>query len=266
RMMAVSAGSWNTASVGAAPPPPPPPAAHLSRSRTPVASLSGIDPEGLGLQAVSPGRLKVDLTTTLEKMFIGLMIITGIGAFMALISVFVGDKGAFPFFLMLLGAFGVSCGLFWMTDNYYVVDIRNRMFLYHFHFGLIDFDWTVAPFSRIAAFSTTSVHRSSKKGKYGPRTSWYEYAAVAILDNGKIIPVTDFSREALNSCNYTAEKLARLVQTTFVRGISRCRPVIKHDRMGNIVITQEQPNDLWIALVILAFVIIMGLAAKLSGS
>ncbi|HEY9069252.1 MAG TPA: hypothetical protein VIV61_03290 [Candidatus Ozemobacteraceae bacterium] len=262
----MAAGSWNASSVGAAPPPPPPPATHLASGRKPATSLSGIDPEGLGLQAVSPGRLKVDLTTPLEKIFIGLMIITGIGTFISLISIFVGEAGAVPFFLVLLGAFGISCGLYWMTDNYYVVDIRNRMFLYHFHFGIIDFDWTVAPFNRIAAFSTTSVHRSSKKGKYGPRTSWYEYAAVAILDSGKIIPVSDFSREALSSCNYTAEKLARLVQTTFVRGCAKCQPVIRRDRMGNLVITQEQPNDLWLALVILAFVVIFGLAAKLSGN
>ncbi|HNW34689.1 MAG TPA: hypothetical protein PKM25_07145 [Candidatus Ozemobacteraceae bacterium] len=262
RMMAVAAGSWENGSIGAAPPPPP--GATLNDVRRPVSSISGGDLAAIGLPSAGPGRLKVDLTTTLEKLFLWAMIVTGIIAGIALISVFT-EKEALPVFIGAFAPFIVSSGLYWLTDNYYVVDVRNRMFLYHFHFGIIDFDWSVAPFSRIAAFTTTSVHNSSKKGKHGPRTHWWEYATVAVLDTGKIIPVTDFRREALSSGNYMAEKLSKLMQSRYVSGRSKCVPVVKRDSMGRITITQEEPSDVLLVLVILGLVIVAAAASVLGG-
>jgi len=260
--MAVAAGSWETGSVGAAPPPPP--AANLDAVRRPVSSISGGDLAAIGLPSAGPGRLKVDLTTALEKVFLWMMIVTGIISGIALISLFT-EKDVLPVFIGAFTPFIVSAGLYWMTDNYYVVDIRNRMFLYHFHFGLIDFDWSVAPFSRIAAFTVTSVHRSSKKGKHGPRTHWWEYAAVAVLDTGKMIPITDFSRESLSASNYMAEKLSKLMQSRFVAGRSKCVPVVKRDSMGRITITQEEPSDILLILVILGLVLFVAAASALGG-
>lgn len=203
------------------------------------------------MASAGTGRLKVDLRTPLEKLFLAMVLLAGAFSFLVLFTAITGEKDAMPVFFASLIPFGISFGLFWLTDNYYVVDLRNRLFLFHFHFGPIDFDWTVAPFSKIAACTTTSVHKSSKSGKHGPTRHWWEYATVVVLDSGKIIPVSDFSRENLHAANLLAEKLARVFQAKHVFGRSQCIPVVKRDSRGNLIVTQEQPSQLWLLVVVL---------------
>lgn len=261
RMPAVAAGSWGSGVSGRIMPPPPPPNSGVAfdRRNSPGMSITGADLLGSGLESVGTGRLKVDLRTPLEQLFLAALLLTGGFSLLVLFSAFTGEKGAMSVFFASLLPFGVSFGLFWLTDNYYVVDLRNRLFLFHFHFGPVDFDWTVAPFSKIAACTTTSVHKSSKSGKHGPTRHWWEYATVVVLDSGKIIPVSDFSRENLTASNLLAERLAKVFQAKHVYGRSRCIPVIKRDSRGNIVVTQEEPSQLWVfvvALLVIGLVVI----------
>ncbi|HOT28074.1 MAG TPA: hypothetical protein PLU72_07775 [Candidatus Ozemobacteraceae bacterium] len=267
RMPAVAAGSWGSGVSGRIMPPPPPPAsgggfAGVSRSGSTITSA---DLLASGLETAGPGRLKVDLTTPLEKLFLTIFVLACVLSGILLMTAVLEDKSALPIFFSSLIPLGIAFWLYWWTDNYYVVDLRNKMFLFHFHFGPIDFDWSVAPFSKIVACTTTSVHKTSKQGKHGPTRHWWEYATVVVLDSGKIIPVSDFSRESLHAANLLAEKLARVFQTKHVFGRSQCIPVVKRDSRGNIVVTQEEPSQLWllvVVLVIFGFVLIAHLADK----
>lgn len=263
RMQAVAAGSWESGGIGC-PPPPPPPGAGYQGARRPASTIGSGDLLASGMKSAGTGRLKVDLTTPLEKLFLGLLIITGIFSVLALLTAVTGEKNVLPVFFGSLIPFGVSFWLYWMTDNYYVVDLKNKLFLFHFHFGPIDFDWTVAPFSKIVACTTTSVHKSSKSGKHSPRRHWWEYAAVVVLNSGKIIPVSDFSRENLLASNLLAERLARVFQARHVSGRSKCIPVIKRDSMGNIVVTQEEPSQLWVLVLVLS-IFLVALGARILG-
>lgn len=261
RMAAVAAGSWELGSIGAAPSRAP--GTGFQNAGRQTSTLSGGDLIGTGMDSVGAGRLKVDLTTTLEQFFLGLTIITGGISGLALITLFTGDA-SWRFLFGALSAFLVSFGLYRMTDNYYIIDLKRKMFLYHFHFAFIEFDSTVAPFSKIVTCTTTSVHKSSKQ-KNRPTKHWWEYAAVAVLDSGKVIPVTDFSSEALNASNYMAEKLANVFQTKFVQGRPKCKAVIKRDSMGNVIVVQETPSEFW-PLLLLLIVLVVALASKfLSG-
>ncbi|OQA08302.1 MAG: hypothetical protein BWY66_01058 [bacterium ADurb.Bin374] len=253
RMPSVVAGSWGAGVSGRVmpPPPPPPPGGAFAGNGRAGSTITSADLLASGLQTAGPGRLKVDLTTPLEKLFLTVFLLACVLTGLLLMTVLLEDKSALPMFFSSLIPLGICFWLYWWTDNYYVVDLRNRMFLFHFHFGPIDFDWSVAPFGKIAACTTTSVHKTSKQGKHGPTRHWWEYATVVVLDSGKIIPVSDFSRENLYAANLLAEKLARVFQAKHVSGRSQCIPVVKRDSRGNLVVTQEQPSQLWLLMVVL---------------
>lgn len=266
RMPTVAAGSWNPIGSSRIGPPPPPPGGGCAVGSRAGSTITSADLLASGLKSAGPGRLKVDLTTPVEKLFLALFLISCALTGLLLMTVLLDDRSALPMFFSSLIPLGITFWLYWWTDNYYVVDLRNKMFLFHCHFGPIDFDWSVAPFSKIAACTTTSVHKTSKQGKHGPTRHWWEYATVVVLDSGKIIPVSDFSRENLHLANVLAEKLARVFQTKHVPGLSRCIPVVKRDSRGNLIVTQEQPSQLWLlvaVLVIVGFVLIANLADKI---
>lgn len=171
-----------------------------------------------GFEMIGRGRIKVDLETPLEHLFMWGIIIGGIGLVIVLFNVVFESKHPMNSvtrnsLLSLLGSlFASSIALYRATDNYYVVDL-NRSAL-NYHFCLMFWEWE-SPYAGFGEFLGVTVTGKEKRSKH---SRWWDYQTMVVLKNGSSFPVSNELKENLLDANLKARTLARLAGCAYVPG------------------------------------------------
>lgn len=159
-----------------------------------------------------PDRLKLELATPLEKFFLWAAMISGFLIFSGFIG-YIEDGLTPPAKLMLatgclfLAVFG---GLYFNTDNYYIIDRTGERILYHFKFFFFRKVSTICQFKDISLITTGG---KREKSKY---SVWWEYAVFILTTDGKLLRITDFAKDAFDKQKSLARKLCDITGAKFI--------------------------------------------------
>lgn len=161
------------------------------------------DPEGQGF-------LKVDCDTTLERALVGSAAGAGLIVLLGVVIFFTRDRPAFltsvrfEVAIPVLAATGILLlFLRGLTDNYFLIDPKQHAIYYHFHFLFIRRVRLLAERQDIVA---TTVETRYRRTKY---RRWWEHRAVLIDASGRVVPMSNWQRDALSESNDVAADLAK---------------------------------------------------------
>ncbi|MGM0598716.1 MAG: hypothetical protein ACQETH_02750 [Candidatus Rifleibacteriota bacterium] len=169
----------------------------------------------------SKTQIKLELTTPLENAFkkgilLGILLfITGISAAPALPS---------PVLIIFAGIviFLLSLFFYFLTDNYYYLDIPGQQLVYKFRFLFFPGKKIIADFSEIGSVGIRSykVKRNTPEGPGHLATSitLRYYQIVIVLNNMKLLNVSDFVNSNYNFIEKKARQIALTTGSTYVQG------------------------------------------------
>lgn len=155
-----------------------------------------------------PEKIKLELKTTLEKFFMGIMILSFVLIFVGFSQMNTTHSPAI--FVSAIFTFFLSFILYFATDNYYLLDLKKRALIYRFKFLFFERLSKVVDFSGIHAV-TVNISQVTAKGK----TSYF-YVATLVLFNGKVLPVSDIESEK-SAVQKLAEYIARVSGAQYVQ-------------------------------------------------
>ncbi len=184
------------------------------------------------------GKVKFDPRTPFENLFR-----TGIWLcpFLGLMSVFayVATKISLFIPLVFLGFFGmIPCLiLYFLTDNYYILDCDRQQLMYRFKFLFYEKIYTYALFKDIHAVTIKStVKRSSSSktvGAPGAKSrKFWKYQILIALSSGKVLPITNLEQAIFIKEEKQAKKIAQTTKAKYVQGFDT-RPSNPHIIKGN---------------------------------
>jgi hypothetical protein len=145
-----------------------------------------------------PIRVILDLTTPLEAVT-GVLTVASLAATVVLAFLAFSDTGADArrewvwagTGALAFLAFGVA---WWYSDCYYVIDGKQKKFLYHFSFLGFTSESVTAPFDQIQEIAIDAWERYTKRNKYSGYYYWV-YATMVVLRNGTRIRVSNEVRD-----------------------------------------------------------------------
>jgi len=240
--------------------------------RKPVSSVQSDegDLSTAGFSTIGRGRIKVDLETPLEHLFMWGIIIGGIGLVIVLFNVLFDSKHPMNpttrnSLLSLLGSlFASSIALYRATDNYYVVDLNRRALNYHFR--LLFWEWE-SIYVEFGEFLGITANGQKKKSKH---STWWDYQTMVVLKNGSRFPVSDELKENLLDANLKARTLAKLVGCPYHQGRHESHLTVERDpNSGKYRIFHSEPS--WFSgnetaiIVLVIFFVLMPLIIFLAG-
>lgn len=166
-----------------------------------------------------PTRVILDLTTPLEA-FTGILTVVALAGTAFMIVLAIGDSGADARrewgYALICGLTAIIGGLLWFfTDCYYVIDGRQKRFLYHFSFLGHTQETEVARFDQIRELAVDGWERYHKGGKYSRGYYYWVYALMVVLRDGSRIRVSNETREPF-TLTPDAQKAAGVVGCEFV--------------------------------------------------
>ncbi len=163
-------------------------------------------------QSEIPDKLKLDLKTPLETFFMWAAIISGFIGFAGFIGYI--EDGLTVVTKLMLAAGGISLaifgGLYFNTDNYYILDRSSERLLYHFKF----FFWRKV--STICSFNEISLVTTGGKREKSKHAIWWEYAAFILTTNGELLQMSDFAKEAFDKQKELARRLCEITGARFI--------------------------------------------------
>ena len=169
----------------------------------------------------SETQIKLDLTTPLETLFKKgiltgvLLFIIGLSAAPALPKPGVIIFAGFSFFIF-------SVFLYFLTNNYYVLDLTRQKLVYNFKFLIFNSKKVIASFSEISSVGIRSykVKRNTPAGPGHSATSTTlrYYQIVIALNNMKLLNVSDFQMSNYNFVEKQARQIALKTGATYVQG------------------------------------------------
>ncbi len=155
------------------------------------------------------GRVKIDLDTPLEKGLTYATYALLFGAYLCFhIGVFGGKRSppepaflkGLPYFL---GLAAITFALRRGTDNYYLLDIRRRLVMYHFRF----LTWeSTEPAFRFDDIRRMVLRIETRRDKH---STWNEYQLQIVRSIGEVVEFSDWVKEA-DELRSRGEKLAKL--------------------------------------------------------
>lgn len=169
----------------------------------------------------SKSQIKLDLTTPLEAVFkkgilLGtLLFITGLSAAPALPS---------PVLIIFAGIliFIFSLFFYFLTNNYYYLDIPEQKLVYNFRFLFFSGKKVIAGFSEISSVGIRSykVKRNTPAGPGHSATSTTlrYYQIVMALNNMKLLNVSDYLKSNYNFVEKKARQIALTTGSTYIQG------------------------------------------------
>lgn len=166
------------------------------------------------VKSVLPAKFKLDLDTPMESFLKYAMIIGSVVGLLALIGHLSGRTDSLPFLLGGVFLAVISGFLFFTTDNYYIIDTKKKMILYHFKFMTLESLKDFAPFSSIDA-TTVNGKRKSTKNRRNWRI-WWEHRAEIVLNSGKVYPISNWKSSGYAEAATKAQQLAEISGANFV--------------------------------------------------
>jgi len=171
---------------------------------------------------------KIDRDTTLERAFVAVAVACGIAAGVILLSLVASQRPPFisgdmarvvvPGLAVLAG---LSLGLRWMTNNYYLVDPSRHAVFYHFQSLVFRSVRLLLEGKDIVATSVEARRRRSK------HRSWWEHRAVLIGADGRIVPMSNWHRDDVWAANNIARDLAKQLDCPSHEAAEESRLVVK---------------------------------------
>lgn len=155
-----------------------------------------------------PQRIKLDLKTTLEQFFMGLIFLSPVFIFIGFTQIELGDSPTLLFGAVITFVLSLLC--YFATDNYYVLDLDQRQLLYRFKFLIFKRVSKVVDFSGIHAVTLNQI---TLTGKHGVS---YVYVPTLVLFNGKVLPVAD-AKSGKGEMHKLANKIAKASGAEFVQ-------------------------------------------------
>ncbi|HAE37535.1 MAG TPA: hypothetical protein DCG57_02715 [Candidatus Riflebacteria bacterium] len=134
-------------------------------------------------------RIKLELKTPLEQFFGALALLSPLFIFMGYQQMQLGDR---PW--LLLGSVIVFlCAAFsyFVTDNYYLLDLDKQGLFFRFKYLFIERLSLVTAFSGIHA---VTLNVNAIRGK-GSHNFTYYYVVTIVLFDGRVLPVTDMQQQ-----------------------------------------------------------------------
>ncbi|MGE0707680.1 MAG: hypothetical protein AB7N76_08435 [Planctomycetota bacterium] len=233
------------------------PARGAARERTPSGRLVGSERRGSARQGAAPrfgalerlpdGRIKLELDTPLEDLWMWTGGISAFGTLIALVNL--GQLGPGPLILAVV-AVVLSILCYSNTDNYYLLDLEGGQLLYRRQF----FSWVSvrpwATFEEIAGAAVDARRQSNKQ------RSWWEYALVLVLRDGRTLRVSDWKEDQRQPLEREAAELATAVGgRTWGSSPERGLRVRYDRRTGELQVRHAAPlNPLLLVAVVLACV------------
>ncbi len=187
---------------------------------------------------VSPGVIKIEMDTPLEKAFEGGYLVLGLTFF-----IFGQWAGVLPFFVLFIGSLLIILWiLFQTTDNFYLLDLKKRQILYHFECFTIKREKIYATFEEIVGITVTGnvigfpfrkYLRDTMKGAAG-NSNWYystgapppqidklpeglwEYTIVLVFKDGNFAQIGDPQKDSHVVANRKAQLISELMNCSFV--------------------------------------------------
>lgn len=192
--------------------------------------------EFLGFACVSPGVIKIEMESPLEIGLEGVYLVLGV-VFLCLSRA----ASVLPFFwLFITFPLIVFWILFETTDNFYLLDLKQRLILYHFKCFTIKREKIYAHFEEVAGITVTGnimgfpfrkYLRDMKRG--GSNSNWYstgeqppqidkspegiwEYTVVLVFKDGNFAQIGDPQIDSHVVANRKAQLIADLMNCSFV--------------------------------------------------
>lgn len=192
-----------------------------------------------------PGKIKVDLSTSLENFLLGAV---GVAAFVALLLYVQGTFGGkksppnpelLKYVPLAIGFMAGALACWFGTDNFYVISVPNRKLLYHFKLFFMVKISPAADFEEIAAIGVTGV-RHTHKGNV-----WWKYKICVVKNNGEFIDLSDEADpDKIGWLNDRAEGMAAVVGCLFARGAEWSKLAFEGGSTGLRVMSFEPENPL----------------------
>ena len=202
--------------------------------------LNLLDPEEVALH----GRVKIDLDTPLERFFKYSGFASLIGVLICLWVGYLGGEDSPPQPEMLKGIpilLGLAATFYFLrraTDNYYVLDFRNRRILYHFRLLSWEKESPVFPWSDILSVAVVKVLHQTED------SSWLEYRVQLVRRTGEVLDFSDWDKE-LYPIQTRAEQLEKLIGCPLTAGGEGEVAVRKyHQSGGQPYVSWEPPSSL----------------------
>ena len=162
-----------------------------------------------------PKKVKLEITTTLEAIALGLI---AFSALLTFLSILYCNSNNMPIFSPITCVFIVLIVVFVIVkmniDEYYVLDSGHQALMLKSKVFSKETYTVFAPFRAIDAVVANGRYNSGGKN----RPSYWTYRAEIVLNTGKVIPIEDWQREKFIQANRKAEKFATLAHVAFVQG------------------------------------------------
>ena len=163
------------------------------------------------------GFVKIDCDTPFESGLLMMAVFFGLLAGLlfleslhpdqrGLLTLLLGPSGipAGPVMVSLAIASGTACALWLATDNYYLVDPAQHVVYSHFNMFFVRRVRRLLERPDILAITAQARPRRTRYGR-----SWWEQRAVIVTKRGRVVPITNWRRDALWDSNNTALELAK---------------------------------------------------------
>lgn len=170
-----------------------------------------------------PKQLILDLDSTLESFFTGLIITSIIG----IIGIFVtalSHTSLYQWILIPVITLVISIVLRMNLDEYYILDADSKKILFRRKFFGNEEKKPVADFSDIFAATTSGDFVQTKHSKY------WNYSAMFVLKDGKIIRITDHMREEYDKAKRIAKDASDFLTIPYRPGTYETHTIIELDK------------------------------------
>jgi len=203
-----------------------------------------------------PKKIKLEITTAFE-MNTTILVVVAVITTIALLNHF-HEKGIMFNFYTLM-AIAISIALIILRNNideYYVLDTDRHALMLRKKLFSKETYTMFAHFKTIEAAVGNGLYNSGGKNTPG----YWEYRAEIILKTGKVIPIDDWHKEALNAANSKAKRLADIANADFIQGMHgvEAKPIMVNGKHTFLVKEnppmQTQLSSIVVGLIIMAMV------------
>jgi hypothetical protein len=176
------------------------------------------------------GFVKVDCDTTQEEvLFQSGAYLVGIAAFwLFLVGRGLGSRATWrvpespalilPGILLAMGV--VLCLARALTDDFYLVDPKRHLVYGHYRFAFMRRIVLLLERKDVLAVSTASQKRQSRY------STWWEYRVALVRADGRIVPMSNWTRDGLWASNNAAQNLATELECQWVEAPEQQRLVV----------------------------------------
>ncbi len=170
-----------------------------------------------------PRELILDLDSTLESFFTGLIIMSVVGIIGIFISA-LSRTSLMQWIFIPVISLVISIVLRTNLDEYYILDANSQKILFRRKFFGNEERKPVAEFSDIFAATTSGEFYQTKHSKY------WTYSTMFVLKNGKTIRITDHMREEFEKAKRIAKDASDFLNIPYRPGSYETHTMIELDK------------------------------------